>query len=96
MDIVSLALGLLSGGGGGLLAGKLMNSNMGTAARAITGIVGGVGLSWLSSIFLGGAVADTTAGASLDIGSIASSVASGGIGGGILTFILGKVMGGKA
>ena len=43
MDIVSLALGLLSGGGGGLLAGKLMNSNMGTAARAITGIVGGVG-----------------------------------------------------
>ena len=95
MDIVSLALGLLSGGGG-LLAGKLMNSNMGTAARAITGIVGGVGLSWLSSIFLGGAVADSTAGASLDIGSIASSVASGGIGGGILTFILGKVMGGKA
>ena len=69
MDIVSLALGLLSGGGGGLLAGKLMNSNMGTAARAITGIVGGVGLSWLSSIFLGGAVADSTAGASLDIGS---------------------------
>ena len=61
MDIVSLALGLLSGGGGGLLAGKLMNSNMGTAARAITGIVGGVGLSWLSSIFLGGAVADSTA-----------------------------------
>ena len=69
---------------------------MGTAARAITGIVGGVGLSWLSSIFLGGAVADSTAGASLDIGSIVSSVASGGIGGGILTFILGKVMGGKA
>ena len=96
MDIVSLALGLLSGGGGGLLAGKLMNSNMGTAARAITGIVGGVGLSWLSSIFLGGAVADSTAGASLDIGSIVSSVASGGIRGGILTFILGKVMGGQA
>lgn len=96
MDIVSLALGLLSGGGGGLLTGKLMNSNMGTAARAITGIVGGVGLSWLSSIFLGGAVADSTAGASLDIGSIVSSVASGGIGGGILTFILGKVMGGQA
>ena len=51
MDIVSLALGLLSGGGGGLLAGKLMNSNMGTAARAITGIVGGVGLSWLIDFF---------------------------------------------
>jgi len=56
MDILPLALGLLSGGGGGLLAGKLMNSSMGTAGRALTGIVGGTGL---------------------------------------LTFILGKVMGGK-
>ena len=95
MDILPLALGLLSGGGGGLLAGKLMNSNMGTAGRALTGIVGGTGLSWIASTFLGGGVADPTAGASLDIGSIVSSVASGGIGGGILTFILGKVMGNK-
>ena len=48
MDIVGLALGLLSGGGGGILAGKAMNSNMGTMGRAITGIVGGTGLAALA------------------------------------------------
>jgi len=96
MDIVSLALGLLSGGGGGLLAGKAMNSNMGTMGRALTGIVGGTGLSFLASHLLGVNVADPTAGASLDVMSILRSVVSGGLGGGILTFILGKVMGGKA
>jgi len=93
MDIVSLALGLLSGGGGGLLAGKAMNSNMGTMGRALTGIVGGTGLSFLASQFLGVSVADPTAGASLDVMSILRSVVSGGLGGRILTFILGKVMG---
>ena len=97
MDIVSLGLGLLSGGGGGILAGKAMNSNMGTLGRAITGIVGGTGLAALAPMIPGldGLFAAPTAGAGLNVSSILGSVVSGGVGGGLLTAILGKVMGGK-
>jgi len=98
MDIVSLGLGLLSGGGGGLLAGKVMNSNMGTMGRVITGIVGGTGLAAIAPMIpgLGGIFASPADGAGLNIGSLLGGVVSGGVGGSILTFILGKVMGGKA
>jgi hypothetical protein len=93
MDIVSLVIGLASGAAGGNVAGKVMNSSMGTMGRSLTGIVGGTGLAAVAQMLGLGGVADPTAGASLDIMSIVSSVASGGIGGGILTAILGKVMG---
>ena len=53
MDIISLGLGLLSGGGGGLLAGKLTNSSMGTVGRILTGIVGGTGLAAVSQYIPG-------------------------------------------
>ena len=97
MDIVSLALGLLSGGGGGLLAGKMMNSSMGTAGRALTGIVGGTGLAALAPMIPGldGIFAAPTDGASMNVGSLLGGAVSGGVGGTILTFILGKVMGNK-
>lgn len=91
MDIVSLGIGLLSGAAGGNVAGSVMKSNMGTMGRSLTGIVGGALLSFVGQ-YLGFGAADPTAGAGLNIGSIVSNVASGGIGGGILTFILGKVM----
>jgi len=45
MDIVSLVIGLASGAAGGNVAGKVMNSSMGTLGRSITGIVGGTGLA---------------------------------------------------
>lgn len=97
MDIVSLGLGLLSGAGGGVGAGKLMNSNMGTVGRALTGIVGGTGLAALAPMIPGldGLFASPAGGAGLNISSVLGSVVSGGVGGGILTAILGKVMGGK-
>jgi len=97
MDPVSLLIGLASGAGGGIGAGKLMNSNMGTLGRAITGIVGGTGLAALAPMIPGleGLFADPSAGGSLTPMSIVSNVVSGGVGGGILTAILGKVMGKK-
>ena len=91
MDIVGLLIGLGSGALGGNVAGKVMNSNMGTMGRSLTGIVGGAGLSFVGQM-LGMGIPDPTAGGSLDLMSIISNVASGGIGGGLLTFILGKVM----
>ena len=93
MDIVGLLIGLASGALGGNVAGKAMNSGMGTLGRSITGIVGGTGLAAVTSMLGLGGVADPTGGGSLDIMSILSNVVSGGVGGGILTAILGKVMG---
>jgi len=96
-NLLPLALGLLSGGGGGLLAGKMMNSSMGTAGRALTGIVGGTGLAALAPMIPGldGLFAAPTDGASMNPSSLLGGVVSGGVGGTILTFILGKVMGNK-
>lgn len=95
MDFVSLGLGLLSGGAGGLLGGKLTNSNMGKLGQVLTGIVGGTGLAALAPLIPGleGIFADPTAGASLSVSSILGGVVSGGIGGTLLSFILSKVMG---
>lgn len=97
MDLVSLGLGLLSGAAGGNVAGKMMNSNMGTMGRSITGILGGTGLAALAPMIPGleGVFASPAAGAGLNLSSILGGVVSGGLGGTILTFILGKVMGGK-
>ncbi len=97
MDPISLIVGLASGAAGGNIAGKVMNSGMGTLGRSITGIVGGTGLAAIAPMIpgLGGLFGDPTTGAA-SVGGIVASLASGGIGGGILTAILGKVMGNKA
>lgn len=96
-NLLPLIIGLASGAAGGNIAGKVMNSNMGTVGRSITGIVGGTGLAALAPMIpgLAGLFGDPTAGTGLNVGGILASVASGGVGGGILTAILGKVMGGK-
>ena len=92
MDIVSLVIGLASGAAGGNVAGKVMNSGMGTLGRSLTGIVGGTGLAAVTQMLGIGGIADPTAGGGLDVMSIVSGLVSGGVGGGILTVILGKVM----
>jgi len=83
MDLVSLGLGLLSGGGGGLLGGKLTNSTMGKGAQMLTGIVGGTGLAALAPMIPGleGVFASPADGAGLNVSSILGGVVSGGIGG---------------
>ena len=95
MDLVSLGLGLASGGGGGLLGGKLTGSSMGKGGQILTGIVGGTGLAAAAQYIPGisGLFSGAADGASLNPKSLLSGVAAGGIGGTILTFIMGKVMG---
>jgi len=90
MDVIGLVIGLASGALGGNAAGGLMKSNMGVAGRSVTGIVGGALLSFVSAKF-GIGLGDPTAGGSLDPMSIVNNVVSGGIGGGILTAIIGKL-----
>ncbi len=90
MDIVGLVIGLAGGALGGNVAGSAMKSNMGTMGRSLTGIVGGTGLSFIAQHF-GLSLGDPTAGGSLDVMSILSNVISGGLGGAVLTGILGAI-----
>jgi hypothetical protein len=87
-SLIPILIGLAGGAGGGILAGKLMNSSMGTMGRSLTGIIGGGGLAFLAPMIpgLAGVFGDPMAGAGL-----ISSLISGGVGGGILTAILGKL-----
>jgi hypothetical protein len=89
--IIQIIAGLLGGNAAG--AG-LKNLSLGTAGNSVAGAVGG-GLGGLLMGMLGGdgaAVADAAAGASgLDLGAIIQSVAGGGVGGAVLTLILGFV-----
>jgi len=88
MDLVGLAVQLVSGAAGGIGAGKAMPKfSLGTAGNIISGLVGGgIGGQILSSV-LGSAVG----GGGMDIGSIIGSVASSGVGGGGLMVIIGLV-----
>jgi hypothetical protein len=90
MDIVSLLIQLVSGAVGGNLAGTLLkNFNLGTAGNTLAGIIGGglggqilergMGIGHLAAAAPGG----------LDVGTIVSQIAGGGVGGGVLMVIVG-------
>jgi uncharacterized membrane protein YeaQ/YmgE (transglycosylase-associated protein family) len=87
MDIMSLVIQLLSGAAGGNVAGALLkNLSLGTVMNSVVGILGGgIGGQILSQVLH---VAPAAAG-SLDIGSILTQVAGGGVGGGGLLALVG-------
>ena len=92
-----LIVSLISGAVGGNVAGGILkNLSLGTVGNSIAGIVGGAGLSAILPMF-GMAAADPTTGGGLDIGTIVSSLISGGAGGagamaivGVLKNMMGK------
>ena len=89
-----LIISLISGAVGGNVAGGLLkNFNLGTLGNSVAGVVGGGLGSQLLGMMGGPAadVADAAASGGLDIGSIISSVATGGVGGGALLAIVGVV-----
>ncbi len=90
MGVVGLIIQLVSGAAGGNIAGALLKKfSLGTAGNSIVGILGGgLGGQILGMLGLGGA---GQAASGLDIGSILSSVAGGGVGGGVLMAIIGVI-----
>lgn len=82
-----LIISLISGAAGGNIVGKLLkNLDLGPLGNSIAGIIGGgLGSQIIAAMGAGGA--DAAAG--MDIGSIISSVASGGVGGGVVMAIVG-------
>jgi len=78
---------LASGAIGGNVAGKVLpNMNLGTLGNSIAGIVGGGLGGQILSAVLGTGIASNAG--SLDISAILQSVASGGVGGGVLLAIV--------
>ena len=86
--MTSLIISLISGAAGGNVAGKLLQKfSLGTLGNSIVGILGGGIGGQLLSMF-GVNLADA---GSMDVGSIVSSLASGGAGGGVLMTVIGLV-----
>ena len=89
MDIASLAIQLVSGAVGGNAAGAALKKlSLGTVGNSIVGILGGgLGGQLLGMLGMGG----TEAAGSMDMSSILSSVAGGGVGGAVLMAIVGFI-----
>ena len=88
MDFLPLIIQLLTGAVGGNVTGKLAkNLDLGTLGNSVAGILGG-GIGGQLLGMLGIAAAPD---GSLDLASILGSVASGGVGGGVLMAIVGLI-----
>ncbi len=85
--LLPLIIQLVSGAAGGNLAGSLMkNLSLGTLWNSVAGIVGGgIGGQVLSALGL------AMGSGAMDIGSILSMVAGGGVGGGALMAVIGLI-----
>ena len=85
-SLLPLIIQLVSGAAGGNVAGSLMkNFSLGTIGNSIVGILGGgIGGQLLGMLGL-------ASGGGMDIAGIVGSVASGGVGGGVLLAIVGLV-----
>ncbi len=91
MSYLPLIIQLVSGAAGGNIAGSLMkNLNMGTLWNSVAGILGG-GLGGKLLGMMGMGAATVAQSGSMDMSSILSSVAGGGVGGGVLMAIIGMV-----
>ena len=88
--MTSLLIQLVSGAVGGNVAGAVLKKfSLGTVGNSIVGILGGgLGGQILGMLGMGGAGA---AAGAMDVGSIVSSVAGGGVGGAVLMAIIGVI-----
>lgn len=82
-------ISLISGAAGGNIVGKVLkNLDLGPVGNSVAGILGGgLGSQILAALGAGGA----EAAAGMDMGAIISSIASGGVGGGVLMAIVGII-----
>ena len=90
--MTSLLIQLVSGAVGGNVAGAVLKKfSLGTVGNSIVGIIGGgLGGQILGMLGMSGAGA-AAAGGGMDMGSIVSSVAGGGVGGAVLMAIIGVI-----
>lgn len=96
MDILNLIITLLSGAIGGNVAGGVSKDNsLGTLGNSVAGAIGGGAGNWIAQAagLLGTALAASgtpeAASSGLDLGHLIGNIASSGVGGAILTLIVG-------
>lgn len=92
--LVPILVQLIAGGAGGNVIGQLAkNLSLGTTGNSIAGAIGGLAVTWLAGKIPG---LDTLVGAAsgaggLDFGALAGQGATGLVGGGALTAIVGII-----
>jgi len=95
-QIIAIVIPLISGAVGGNVVGAVAkNLSLGTLWNSVVGLVGGIGGSQLLGMVMGGgtaAAASATTGG-MDIGTIVTQIAAGGVGGGVLMAIVGVIKG---
>ena len=95
MELITLIIQLIAGAAGGNIAGAILKGkSLGSTGNSIAGAVGGLILGQIVERMTHGAVpADAVAAAATgpDIGSIIINLISSGVGGAILTAIVGLI-----
>ena len=88
--IIQVVTGAL---GGGAAASALKDANMGGLGNMLTGAIGGLGGGMLGGGAIGGLLGAATgdAASGLDIGALAGDAVGGGVGGAILTGVVGMI-----
>lgn len=86
-SLIPMIIQLVSGAAGGNVAGSLMkNLSLGTLGNSIAGLLGGgIGGQLLGMLGMASGAGE------MDIGGILSSVAGGGIGGGVVMAVIGMI-----
>ena len=91
MNIVALLIQIISGAVGGNVAGGLGKEiSLGPVGNSIAGAIGGVGVGQILALLVP-ALGTAAAGGGMDIGSIVGQLAGGGVGGAVLTAIVGLI-----
>ena len=90
---IELIIQLIAGLVGGNAAGAgLKNLSLGTAGNSIVGAVGGgLGGVLMGMLGMDGGADAAAAVSNLDVGAIIQSIAGGGVGGAVLTVIVGAI-----
>jgi hypothetical protein len=93
VNIAALLIQLISGAAGGNAAGSLLKQfSLGPVGNSILGLIGGgVGGQLVHMLAAGGMGSAAAATGGLDLTSIVSNIAGGGVGGGILMIIVGLI-----
>lgn len=100
MDLVNLLITLASGAVGGNVAGAALpaDKNLGALGNTIAGLIGGSAGTYIAQILgilaqagLTNAVAGADASSGLNIGHLLGTVASSGVGGALLTAVVGFI-----